>query len=160
MLTTYTTYADIRAALGVSDEELEDSTLALRLYDDYLTQELEDVNLLIPETFTTTQAKSAPTAQETRFLTTCSLFATFAVARQLTSALPLFAAKDVTDGKAAVGRFDNPYRDVIKSVNEQYEKQRNRLVAALAAIGTVSTATTARVYMAVVSPSSDPVTGA
>lgn len=159
MLTTYTSYADIRAVLGVSDEDLEDATLALQLYDDHLTQELEDIALTLPETYVTTKALSTPSAAETRFLTACNLFATFAVAKTLTAALPIFAAKQVTDGKAAVTRFDNPYKDTLKAVNEQYERQRNRLVAALAAIGTSSTAATARVYMAVASPSFDPVTG-
>lgn len=159
MLTTYTDYASIKASLGVSDEDLEDSTLALALYSDNLTQELEDVALTLPETFATIKAKDAPTALETRFLTACRLFSTFAVAKMLTAALPLFAAKEVTDGKAAVGRFDSPYKDVIKSVNEQYATQRARLVNALTAVGTTSVASTARVYMAVASPSSDPVTG-
>ena len=144
--------------MQIPPEDLVRSPVADQI--NYLDQDLEDVALTLPATYAATKALPTPTDIEARFLKACSLFATFAVARQLTSALPLFAAKDVTDGKAAIQRFDNPYRDVIKSVNEQYEKQRNRLVAALAAIGTVSTATTARVYMAVVSPSSDPVTGA
>lgn len=159
MLTTYTTYADIRAVLGVSDEDLDDATLSLQLYDDYLTQELEDVSLDLPGIYATKKALSTPTATELRFLTACNLFSTFAVAKQLTAALPLFATKTVTDGKAATGRFDNPYRDTIKNVTEQFERMRNRLVAALAAVGTTSTAVTARVYLSVASPSSDPITG-
>ena len=159
MLTTYTTYDDVRAALGVSTDDLEDATLALAIYDDALTQELEDVALTLQETFTAMSVNPSPTAQETRFLTACRLFSTYAVAKMLTSALPLFAAKDITDGKAATGRFDNPYKDVVKSINERYATQRTRLVNALAAVGTASATGTARVYMAVASPSSDPVTG-
>ena len=159
MLTTYTTYDDIRAALGVSDEDLEDSTLALTLYSDYLTQELEDVSLTLPETYATIKAKPSPTAQETRFLKACGLFATYSVAKMLTAALPLFASKQTTDGKAAVQRFENPYRDTIKNVLEQYSTMRNRLVAALAVIGASSATSTTRVYMSVASPSYDPVTG-
>ena len=159
MLTDYTSYADIRAALGVSDEDLEDTTLALPLYSDYLTQELEDIALTLPDTYATVKAGSTPSAAELRFLTACQLFATFAVAKQLTAALPLFAAKQVTDGKAAVQRFDNPYRDTVKNVAEQYDKQRTRLVAALAAIGTSGKSSVMQKYFSVVSPASDPVTG-
>lgn len=159
MLTDYTDYGSIKAILGVSDEDITDDTLALPLYEDSLTQDLEDVALTLPATYAATKALSAPTDIETRFLKACSLFATFSVAKQLTSALPLFAAKDVTDGKAAVGRFDNPYKDVIKSVNEQYDKQRTRLIAALGAIGTTGATATTQVYMSVVSPAYDPVTG-
>ena len=159
MLTDYTSYNGIRAALGVSDEDLEDATLALPLYSDYLTQELEDIALTLPDTYATTKDKATPTAAELRFLKACQLFATFAVAKQLTAALPLFAAKQVTDGKAAVQRFDNPYKDGIKSINEQYGTMRTRLVAALSSVGTSGSASVAPVYFAVVSPATDPVTG-
>ena len=159
MLTDYTTYSDIRAVLGVSEDDLTDATLALQTYDDYLTQELEDIDIDLPDTYATTLALSAPTSAETRFVKACSLFATFSVAKTLTAALPLFAAKQITDGKAQVSRFDNPYKDAIKSINEQYETLKARLIAALGAIGTTTTAATVRRYMSVVSPSVDPVTG-
>ena len=48
--------------------------------------------------------------------------------------------------------------EIIKIV-EQYETLKARLIAALGAIGTTTTAATVRRYMAVVSPSVDPVTG-
>lgn len=159
MLTTYTTYNDIRAVLGVSDEDLTDSTLSLQLYEDYLTQELEDINIDLPDTYATTMALPSPTQDQRRFLKACSLFATFSVARTLTASLPLFAAKQITDGKAQVSRFDNPYKDAIKSINEQYETLKARLIAALGAIGTVTTSALVRRHMSVVSPSVDPVTG-
>lgn len=159
MLTDYTTYNDIRAVLGVSEDDLTDTTLALQIYEDYLTQELEDVDIDLPDTYTTTAALPAPTAAETRFVKACSLFATFSVARTLTASLPLFAAKQITDGKAQVSRFDNPYKDAIKSINEQYEVLKTRLIAALGAIGTITTAATVQRYFAVISPSVDPVTG-
>ena len=38
-ITEYTTYDDVRAALGVSVDDLEDSTLALDLYADMLDVE-------------------------------------------------------------------------------------------------------------------------
>ena len=159
MLTDYTAYADIRAALGISDEDLDDATLALPLYGDYLTQELEDISLTLPETYSTIKANGTPSPAELRFLKTCNLFATFAVAKQLTAALPLFAAKQVTDGKAAVQRFDTPYRDTIKNVLEQYDKQRTRLIASLDSIGRSTKAAVTPVYFAAVSPAYDPVTG-
>jgi hypothetical protein len=159
MLTDYTTYDDIRAALGVSTDELVDTTLALTLYADYLTGELEDINVTLPATFVSIKAIPSPTDVQTRFLQAARLFATFAVAKQLTAALPLFAAKQVGDGKATVARFDNPYKDTIMSVNEQYGKMRNRLVTALAAVGTASADKVVSVYLGVASPSVDPVTG-
>ena len=159
MLTDYTGYNDIRAALGVSDEDLEDATLALSLYSDQLTQELEDIAITLPDTYATVKALPTPTTVQQRFLKACQLFATYAVAKQLTAALPLFAAKQVTDGKAAVQRFDTPYRDTIKNVLEQYDKQRTRLIASLDSIGSSTKAAVTPVYFAAVSPAYDPVTG-
>jgi len=158
-LTDYTTYNDIRAAIGVSLDDIDDATLGLGLYADYLETELEDINIDLPTTFATTKADPTPTAAESRFLQACRLFATYAIAKQLTSSLPIFAAKQMTDGKAAMTRFDNPYKEAIASVNQQYDKMRNRLTQALAAVGTSTETATSLVFVSVVSPSVDPVTG-
>ena len=93
MLTDYTTYNDIRAVLGVSEDDLTDATLALQTYDDYLTQELEDIDIDLPDTYATTLALSAPTSAETRFVKACSLFVIFFVAKTLIVVFFLFAAK-------------------------------------------------------------------
>ena len=71
MLTDYTTYADIRGALGVSEEEITDAVLALTLYEDGLVQDLEDVDTTIPDTYQATAELDTPTAQEMRFLRAC-----------------------------------------------------------------------------------------
>ena len=155
-----TTYDDIRAALGVSDEDLEDVTLELALYANSLQADLEDIDINLPATYTTTKAIVAPSAIEARFLQAANVFATFSVAKQLSSSLPLFAAKQVTDSKAGVSRFDNsPYKEVIASIDREYARARNRLAQALAGIGTGTAAATARPYLSVASPASDPITG-
>ncbi len=158
MLIDYTTYDQIRAALGVDDEDLPDSVVSLPLYESILTQEFEDIDLDIETTYATTEALETPTAQETRFLTACDLFATYAVAKHLSAALPLFAAHQVTDGKAQINRFTDPYKDVVAQVLSQYERAKSRLIAALSAIGTTNTST-AKAYFAIIPPSVDPVTG-
>lgn len=159
MLTDYTTYNDVRAALGVSEEDIPDDVLGLNLYGDTLTQEFEEISLTLESTYISTIALPTPTDIEVRFISACSLFAAYSVAKQLTAAMPLFAAKQVTDGKAQVSRFDNPYKDVIAQVTAQYEKARSRLVAAYGLIISVTTVTTPKVYFGVILPSVDPVTG-
>ena len=158
-ITNYTTYNDIRAAIGVTDEELEDATLGLNLYAAYLETELEEVNIDLPTTFDTISDLATPSTAQARFLQACKLFATYAIAKHLTTSLPIFAAKQVSDGKASMQRFDNPYRDTVAAVNQQYDKTRNRLTQALAAVGTSTAATASLVFVAVASPSTDPVTG-
>ena len=158
-ITTYTTYADIRAALGVSSDDIEDATLALALYANNLEAELEDIALTLPATYATTAALPTPTDNEARFLSAAKMFAVYAVAKHLSSALPLFAPKQMSDGKASATRFDNPYRETIAAINQQYDRFKTRLETALAAIGTSSATSVALTYMSVVSPAVDEVTG-
>lgn len=161
-LTNYTTFDDIRAALGVTSDELGDDTLGLDLYPANLEMELEDVdvNLLAAFNATALIAEGTRTDAEKRFYSTTKLFATYAVARQLGAALPLFAPKDVTDGKAAVGRFaSNPYKDTLKALEAQYGYVKGKLVAAYAALSAGTKVSVTQIFMGVSSPSSDPVTG-
>jgi len=161
-LVEFTAYDDIRAALGVSIEELEDATLSLPLYDLSLTAELEEVGLDLvtafralpddPGTFTDIQR---------RFDSALRLFATYAVASHLTVSLPLFSPKEITDGKAGLTRYaQDPYKATISAVNAMFDRQRQRLVDSYATLQTLSTAsrTFPRMFSNVVS-STDPVTG-
>jgi hypothetical protein len=48
MLTEYTTYEDVRAALGVSSEEIDDATLGLDTFLTLLEEDLRAVNSAVP----------------------------------------------------------------------------------------------------------------
>lgn len=160
-LLTYTTYDDIRAALGVSSDEIEDATLSLALYELNLTSEFEDIDLSLESTYATVSALTSRTDVQERFLQATRLFSTYAVAYQATTSLPLFSPKDITDGKAAFSRYaDSPYKEVIKRVEQFYGKYKSRLEQALAANNAVSAPSIAyRPYLSVGVPTSDPVTG-
>lgn len=158
-LIAYTTYDDVRAALGVTDTELEDATLALTTYEDALVSEFEDISMTLKSTLDATLAKATPTEDEERFLRYARLFSAYTVAKLLTASLPMFGPKTITDGKAKIDRFNDPYRDTVKDVTAQYDKWRSRLSAAFTALGQSSSTPTVRVYMSTVSPASDPVTG-
>ena len=158
-ITEFTSYADVRAALGVSEDDLEDGTLELDLYADMLEVEFEDVSATFLTTYAAAQSVDTPTEAQARFLKATRLFATYAIAKHCCASLPLFAAKDVTDSKATVTRFDSPYRDTVKSVLDQYGRLRNRLATALAALAAPTTLSVAKTYFSVVSPATDPITG-
>lgn len=159
MLIDYTTYDDIRAALGVSSTDLPDAALSLNLYELMLTQEFEAIDLTLEAVYLTTESLPSPTAEETRFLSACDLFATYAVAKHLTASLPMFSFRQMTDGKAQGTRFDNPYKDAIAYVISQYDTAKSRLIDAFSAIGTITNTTVAKSYFAIVSPSTDPIVG-
>jgi hypothetical protein len=160
-LTDYTTCNDIRAALGVSDEELGDDTLSLELYEYNLMQDLMDVGDTLGDDYLVVADLTVKTPQAVKFYQATRLFSTYAVARQLLGSLPLFSPKEVSDGKATMSRFSqNPYQDTIKTVKEQYDKFKTRLEAAYSTFK-VSDAPvmTVRTLMAIATPANDPVTG-
>lgn len=160
-LVDFTSHDDIRAALGVSVDEIEDATISLPLYENNLAVELDEIDLDLATDYATINALPTKTAVQTRFLTIAQLFATYAVAKQLTTSLPMFSPKEISDGKASMVRFaQNPYKDTIAEVKRQWEANRARLEAAYAALadGTAAPATVLP-YLTVSSPDSDPVTG-
>lgn len=158
----YTSYDEVRAVLGVSSDELEDATLGLSIYADNLQAEFQDLSASLITDYTTIAAKdsSSRTSDEQWFYQVTRLFAAYAVARQLSTSLALFGPKDISDGKATMGRFaDSPYKEVIKRVSSDYERARVRLEKAYAAVKSSALNTTTRIFLGVASPSSDPVTG-
>lgn len=158
-LINYTDYDSIRAALGVSDEELEDDTLGLQLYEDHLKADLEDISYDLDPLHATLEGTATLTAPQERFMMASRLFATYSTAKSLTVTLPMFGPKAIEDGKARMERFTDPYKATIIAINSEYERWRNRLKAAFETLGETSTSNTPRPYLLVVSPASDPVTG-
>lgn len=162
-LTDYTTFDDVRAALGVSADELEDATLSLPLYEFGLMAEIRGVSLDLDSDFTTVASKdsSTLTSAESVLFESMVLFCTYAVGRQLLTSLPLFSPKEISDGKASVGRYAmNPYKDTIERVERDYQRWRDALVTAYAAYKATSAPT--RVLPVLLSRSAlatDPVTG-
>lgn len=162
MLTDYTTYDDIRSALGVSADEIEDATLALETWDNHLQFKLDDINALLPESYTEIVAISVAsrTSTQAKLYRATRLYATLAVADALTASLPLFGPKDISDGKATVSRFaDSPYKAVVLKVQSQFEEAKTRLVNAWAELNASSSVRAPRTYMSTSSPTTDPVTG-
>jgi len=161
-LLTLTSYQDIRAVLGVSEDEISDDTLALTTWVTGLTLELLEVAALLPAQYTTVAAiaAGARTADQQWFYDLTRLYATYAVAKQLSSGLPLFSPKNITDGKASIGRFsDSPYKETIKAVQAGYERYQVALASAYSVVAAVSVTTVSRPWFSVASPNTDPVTG-
>jgi hypothetical protein len=158
-ITDFTTYEEVRAALGVSSEELEDTTLALDLYGLNLSVELSEIGATLAAEFL---ALTAPTAgAEQNFVDAVKLFAPYAIARQVLPALPLLAPKSITDGKASITRDSSaPFKETALRVQTDYERFKKWLADRYSDFkGASAPATPVRPFMAVVTPATDPVTG-
>ena len=164
----YTTYNEVRAALGVSDEEVGDGVLELPMYGNHLAMEFGDLATTlslatdVEETYATLRAVALNTLTkpQKRVLASLSLFATYAVARHLGTSLAMMAPKSLGDGKALMSRFsDSPYKSTLTNVEQQYEKAKASLGAALAALSSTTATTLVTTFMGVSSPAVDQVTG-
>lgn len=162
LITDYTTYAEIRAVLGVNVDELPDATLGLAVYAHALNIELEQIGEALPEDFATIKAKAENdrTEAEKKVYQGVLTFAPYSIAVQLASSLPLFSPKQVTDGKAAVTRYaDSPYRQTIERCLADYDRFKTYLKEKYAAYKSSSSSTAQRPFFSVSAPDSDPVTG-
>lgn len=163
-LADYTSFHEVRAALGVSDEELSDATLSLPMYEVSLLAEMREISATFRSQYATAHLKvpADRSEEETWFIQTARLFSTYSVARHLLSTLPLFSPKEISDGKAHQTRYStDPYKATISAVKEQYERYRTVALAAFSSLQQVSNpARVAPVFLAISSPNSDPVTGA
>ena len=135
MLTQYTTYDDIRAAIGVAEEEIPDVVLALRNYEMVLQFELVD---LLPKAVPTLDAyfltlvvsTHTATPDELRFIQMLQVFSAYVVARHLLLVLPMFAPVTVKDSKTELVRTTDPYSATKAGVASFYQLMRARVLAA------------------------------
>ena len=158
VLTDFASYDEIRAVLGVSDEELEDATLALPMYAKLLQMDFSDTADTLEAQYLAIKAQTTWTPEEQKLLDVVSVFSAYAISKHLLTAMPLFAPKRITDGRAETDRVTDPFEAVRLGVNSMYPILKGRVLAALQALGTPITATTARVYFAAVGLATNPVT--
>ncbi len=157
-----TTHDEVRAVLGVSNEELEDATLDLKVFTDQLEFELSDIDEGLPATLTAIAAlaEGARTAAQQKVFVVANMFSAYAYGKVLLTSLPMFSPKRITDGRAEFERFLDPFNDVRDGVSAGYTGLRVRLQNALASLDNAYSApTTSRVvFTAAVGLAVDPIT--
>lgn len=133
-ITTYTTYGDIRAVLGVSIDELPDSVVSLGVYENALLVAMTGKSGIIdPDTeernlvdqYTYLKAILVPTSADLRNIALIEQYAAYVVATTLCGSLSMFAPKTQADGKATLTRF---------SAEDTYQRVCIGIVAKLKAI--------------------------
>lgn len=157
-LNDITTCSQVRAALGVSDEELTDETI---LQPMYLTQLKEELRMISPTLLAAIAAASTGVSEvEVRLKEVASLFATLQVAYFLRGSIHNFAPRMISDGKASMQRFIDPVAQVIEALKGDLASARVRLLDAHAAyVGQTSAQRTIVTGFASSRPGYDPVVG-
>jgi hypothetical protein len=162
MLTEYTTYEDVRAALGVSEEELADATLELQTFLTLLEEDLIEVNAAVPTAWLALPEDPATdTALEKRFRALVRLYSTYDVAFRLLDPAQMFGYLKVADGRASVERTADAFKDLRTNVAAMRTSVKALLLGALLALVPSASVPTPSVlsYVSGVAGSSDPVTG-
>lgn len=128
-VTDYTTYAEIRAVLGVAEEELEDETLALPIYGTMLDEDLLDLNAGLPANYATLKALPTPNTDQSRFLSLVSAWSSYEVADQLLGALAMFGPKIIQSDKDSAERITDPYAALREQVPAVLSRLEGRILA-------------------------------
>jgi hypothetical protein len=158
-LPDYTSYDEIRAVLGVSDEEIEDTTLALPIYAQKLEFEMEEISVNLQGFYTTALAAVPPTAAQTKLLNTVQVFSAYAIAKHLLGSASLFAPRRIGDGRAETERVTDPFEALRQHVEAGYQYMKQKVIAALEGLGEQVGAATSRTYAASAGLPVDNVTG-
>ena len=143
-LTEYTSYAEVRAVLGVSIYELPDATLALDMFTQRLQTRLRSTTGTFGATtgslitiFDALSALSSPTADEEDMLFLIRQYALYLVAENCLTGLSLFALKSESDGKTTQTRFspEATFKDVAAAVRQQLNSLAAQLDETLTGAG-------------------------
>lgn len=123
-VTDFTTYAEVRAVLGVDEVELSDTTLALDLFSSSLQRSLrgfkDSTGKNLVTYFDDIDLLTATEDEETLYYA-IKEYATYVVAETCCTGLSLFALKSDSDGKAAQSRFSSEatFKDVLLHIREK-----------------------------------------
>lgn len=148
MLDTYMSYDEPRAVLGVSNEELEDATLALPLYAKQLGMDMEDLFAGLEDLYTEVKALPVKSVKQQKLLDVVSVYAIYAVSKNLLTSASLFAPRHITDGKAASDRVTDPFTDLRDGVDASLLTMKERVLKTVKALGNSVATVTSRSYFA------------
>ena len=163
-ITDYTSYDEVRAACGLNSDDISDATLSLELYWNALSLQLGSVDLPddppgpgpLASRFLVIKAKdpATRTVEEQKLYDLTRKFSAVAVALEIP--LSLTAAKSLSDSKTTQVRFspESAYQDVREVLVDTLESLKDDLE------NIVSGEEDYFQYLSVISPESDPVTGA
>lgn len=161
-LTHYTTNEEVRAVIGVSEEEITDSDLALSIWSTVLEMKLNETSELVISTYDSIASMQVAdrSSNQQKFYLLTRMYSAYAVGEELLATQPMFSFKRITDGKAEAERFDK-WEDVKIGVIKGASVAKKRLMLALGLlnVGFANPAATVMIPILGTGIASDPVTG-
>lgn len=147
-LAKYTSYDEIRAILSLTEAELEDSTLALQLYETQLQELFYEIDeeLLTQYDAIERIGVSSRTRKQQRFFNLAQAFSSYGVCNMLLESLPLLTVKKEQDARAQYEHFDAPFEDIASAVKAGFSTSRSRLIAAFNDLGATQLTTGSKTW--------------
>jgi len=163
-LTDYLSFAEVREAIGIEDDELSDDTLSLPMYRTELSIALASVGTggtLDADYRTAAQLdEGSRTADQQMLFDFTRLFAVYTVALAVLPSVPLRAMKGESDEKSDYTRFGgNVHDQVYQRLTTSLERSLQALSALYARIQNSGATRPVLTVMGTVSPSYDPISG-
>lgn len=116
-ITDYTTSTSIRAALGVSDDEIENATIEDDIYSVQLDEALYELSPDLAADYVTVKA-GTQTPQAVRFVKLVNTWCTYRVANDLLATVRMFAPQTIKADKDEATRVADPYKDLRETVSQ------------------------------------------
>lgn len=132
-LNQFASYDSIRAALGVSDDEVADTVLGLPIYMQLLNISFDAVVAGISDVYLPLVTGNPPpvlTPVQQRFVDVVQLFSVYSTAKTLLTSLPMFSPLGITDGRATLTRFDTASADIRQGVDLMFGVVRQKVLDA------------------------------
>ena len=160
MLTDYTDPITIRALLGISDLEIEDSQLGLPLYVLTVESGVDNLDRNVMPMFLATKDLPSQSLLQKRFCSSVRLYAGTLVALELLPTLPMAAPKRIGDEKAVLERVVDPYALLVANLKATLDSLGKRILTSMATLDPTKTVTRLRrTFATSVGLAVDPVTG-
>ena len=162
MLTDFTALSSVRALLGVTVKELPDETLQDAIYVLTLQAEFRKISATLEADYLAAVPDVETNADAATFVGAVNLFSAYFIAKRCLAALPQFAPRSVTDGKAGFIRHtDKAFSSAATQLLEDYAVARAGLLDTYTTYlpSAALTAATTRDLFAASSPAEDVVVG-
>lgn len=160
-ITAYCTADNIRAILGISEEDIPDAAVLDMNFAVRLQEKLYDLSPTLIDYYASTKALPTPTTDQQRLLDMVGSFASYVVAQALAETGANSMPKAIEDGKAKMERMDRAFdalRDVLTQTLAYLSTKILAIYQKLEPTADVRV-TTSPIYMTNVGLGFDPVTG-
>lgn len=135
LVSDFTTYQDIRVALGVSTEEIEDAEIEIDTNRTVLAEAFDGLDAgMLAAVQDLPEDEENRTSLQLKFGRLARMFATYTVANQLLNSVEMFSFLKVADGRASAERAQEAFATLRTNIQAMLARVSAKLLEAYAAL--------------------------